>query len=113
MDEIKEKRLIKRFSQHALLEIRGYCRMGSGRQGELTDCSEGGVGLFSREAMKRGEVILVRVCDDLPPRTSYWSKEAGRFHMITVKVRWCQEGFSTGGEPGFRMGLMRLPPFHG
>lgn len=113
MDENKEKRLVKRFVQHAQLEIRVLCRSGSSRQGDLIDCSEAGIGLFSREAIKKRQVILLRVCETPPSHISTWPKEAGQFHMIAANVRWCQESISTDGEPGFRIGLMRLQPFHG
>jgi hypothetical protein len=112
MDEQVEKRSTKRFFRHAAVEIRGHTRSNLCAKGKLIDCSEGGVGFFSREEMKRGDVVLLRVCAASSRETSRWSSEAGPFNMITAKVRWCLESQSRDGEDGFRVGSQRMLPFY-
>jgi hypothetical protein len=111
MEIIDEKRLAKRIARHAQLEIRVHCRWGAWGQGELIDCSERGVGLYSREALKTGAIILLRVCDASPSCDSMSSAEAVPFHMITAKVHWCSEGASADGLPGYRIGVQQLQPY--
>jgi hypothetical protein len=112
MNAHAEKRSTRRFARHAQVEIRGHARSGWRAQGELIDCSEGGVGFFLLEPMKKGGVILLRVCHESPHDASRWPKEAGQFSMITVKVRWCHKGHSVEGAGGFRVGGQRMLPFY-
>jgi len=112
MNENAENRLTRRFARHAQVEIRGHSRSGWRVQGELIDCSEGGVGFFSPEPVKKGEVVLLRVCQESPHDTSRWPQEAGQFNMITAKVRWCIEGRTVESTGGFRVGVQRMLPFY-
>jgi hypothetical protein len=112
MDERVEKRSTKRFACRAAVEIRGHTRSALQARGELVDCSEGGVGFFSPEAMKRGEVVLLRVCAASFQETSRCSAEVGQFNMITAKVRWCLVRRSKDGNDGFRVGSQRMLPFY-
>ena len=107
-----EKRLTRRFARQAEVEIRGHTRSHWNAKGQLVDCSEGGVGLLSPERMKRGEVVLLRVCAESARDTSRWPEEAGQFHMITAKVRWCFENFSEKDGAVYRVGVQRLLPFY-
>jgi hypothetical protein len=107
-----EKRSTKRFTRHAGVEVRGHACSDWCTKGELIDCSEGGVGFFLPEPMKRGGVILLRVCQKSPHDTSHWPQEAGQFNMITAKVCWCLEGCSAEGTRGFRVGVQRMLPFY-
>ena len=112
MTEQAEKRSCKRFARQAVVEIRGHTCSHHFANGELIDCSEGGVGFFSPEEMKQGDVVLLRVCAASSRDASRWSPEAGPFNMITAKVRWCLESRSRGGEDGFRVGSQRMLPFY-
>jgi hypothetical protein len=112
MDVKNEKRLTKRFVRHAAVEIRWHRRSDLCAEGVLVDCSEGGVGFFSPEAMKRGDVILLRVSAASSPERSCWSSEAGQFNMVTAKVRWCLESPSHDEYDGFRVGSQRILPFY-
>jgi len=112
MNAHTEKRSTKRFVRHVQVEIRGHTRSGWRAKGELIDCNEGGVGFFSPEPMKRGEVVLLRVCQESQQDTSRWPQEAGQFNMLTAKVRWCLEGCSVEGSSGFRVGVQRMLPFY-
>ena len=112
MEKKDEKRSTKRFARHAVVEIRGHARSNLYAKGELVDCSEGGVGFFSPEAIKRGDVVLLRVCAPSSQEASQWSSEAGQFNMITAKVRWSIKSWSQDGEVGFRVGSQRLLPFY-
>jgi len=112
MDEHVEKRSTKRFSRHAVVEIRGHTRPDLVVQGKLADCSKGGVGFFSPEAMKRGDVLLLRVCTASSVEPTRWPPEAGQFNMLTAKVRWCLESLSPDEKGGFRVGSQRMLPFY-
>ena len=112
MDDKNEKRLTKRFLRHTVVEIRRHCCPGLYAVGVLVDCSEGGVGFFSPEAMKRGDAVLLRVCATSSRGTSRWPPEAGQFNMITAKVRWCRESQTDDGDDGFRVGSQRMLPFY-
>ena len=112
MDEHVEKRTTRRFAGHAEIEISGHTRSALRSKGVLMNCSEGGVGFFSPEPMKTGEVILLRVCAESLHDTSHWPQEAGQFNMLTAKVRWCCEGISAAGRIGFWVGGQRMLPFY-
>ena len=112
MDIKDEKRLTKRFVRHAAVEIRWHCRPELRAEGVLVDCNEGGVGLFSPEAMRRGDVILLRVSAASSQEASCWPSEAGQFNMVTAKVRWCLESPSHDEYDGFRVGSQRILPFY-
>lgn len=112
MEEQAEKRSTKRFTRHAAVEIQSHTRSNRYIKGKLVDCSEGGVGFFSPEAMKRGDVLLLRVCELSSQETSLWSLETGQFNMITAKVRWCLESPSQNGEDGFRVGSQHMLPYY-
>ncbi len=112
MDVKNEKRLTKRFVRHAAVEIRWHCRPDLCAEGVLVDCSEDGVGFFSPEAMKRGDVILLRVFAASSPERSCWPSEAGRFNMVTAKVRWCLGSPSHDEDDRFRVGSQRILPFY-
>lgn len=112
MDEPVEKRLTKRFPRDAAVEIRGHTRAELRVKGKLADCSEGGVGFFSPEAMKRGDVVLLRICAASAQEAPRWPSEAGQFNMLTAKVRWCRESRSADDGEGFRVGSQRMLPFY-
>lgn len=112
MNAHTEKRSTKRFTRQARVEIRGHSRSDWCAKGELIDCSECGVGFFLPEPMKRGGVILLRVCQESPQDGSRWPQEASQFSMITVKVRWCHKGRNVEGADGFRVGGQRMLPFY-
>jgi hypothetical protein len=112
MNGTTEKRLTKRFTQPAHVEIRFHNSSGWRGEGHLVDCSEGGVGLCATEAMRRNAVILLRVCEQAPSHACAWDKEAGPFHMVTAKVCWCREDPSSGGASVFRIGGRRMLPFY-
>jgi hypothetical protein len=71
----------------------------------MINCSKTGVGFFSRQQLKPSTVIVMRISS-----SSRGPIDAGQFHMVTAMVRWCQEGVSLEGEPGFRIGAKRLLP---
>jgi len=112
MNAHTEKRSTKRFTRHSGVEIRGHDCSDWCTKGELIDCSEGGVGFFLPEPIKKGRVILLRVCQESPHDASRWPKEAGQFSMITVKVRWCHDGRTANGAGGCRVGGQRMLPFY-
>ena len=112
MNAHTEKRSTKRFTRHSRVEVRRHDCSDWCTKGELIDCSEGGVGFFLPEPMKRGGVILLRVCQKSPHDKSHWPQEAGQFNMITAKVRWCLEGCSAAGTRGFRVGAQHMLPFY-
>lgn len=112
MNEHADKRSTKRFARRAKMDIRGHTRASLRAKGDLVDCSEGGVGFTSGEALKRGEVVLLRVCGESSHDVSPWPPEAGQFNMITAKVRWCLEIPCIEADSRFRVGVQRMLPFY-
>lgn len=112
MNEDGEKRSTRRFARRAKMEIRGHTRASLRAKGVLIDCSKGGVGFYSGEALKNGEVVILRVCGETNGDASPWPPEAGRFNMITAKVRWCLESPCPEEDSRFRVGVQRMLPFY-
>ena len=112
MNEHTEKRSTRRFTRQATMEIRGHTRVSLRAKGVLIDGSEGGVRFTSGEAMKKGDVVILRVCGGSRRDASPWPAEAGQFNMITAKVRWCLEIPCLEADSRFRVGVQRMLPFY-
>ena len=114
METKVEKRLCKRYKQHKEVEITLHCRTSWRERGELLDSSEFGAGLYSPEKLDKGAVILLRSLNGVKDerRENCWPSEAGQFHMVSARVRWCREDISPDGVPGYRIGVQRLLPFY-
>jgi hypothetical protein len=110
METTAEKRSTKRFAQTGHVEIQMHCRAGWRGGGDLIDSSQGGVGLSTPEAFKRGAIIVLRVNEQGPGTAPPWHHEAGPFNLVTAKVRWCREVRSPDGASAFRIGVQRLLP---
>ena len=109
--ECLEKRKFERFAAGlASVEIQDFGRRGQHCRGEMIDCSEAGVGLFTPYPVRPYAIILLRACQALSDGVQKRPADAVRFHMLSAEVRWCQEGFSADGHPGFRIGVARLLP---
>ena len=113
METNAEKRLCGRYAQRKKVVITLHCRTSWRERGELLDSSEFGAGLYSPERLDTGAVILLRAVASMDETgENRWPSEAGQFHMVSARVRWCREGQSPDGVPGFRIGVQRLLPFY-
>lgn len=112
MDDMAEKRSSRRYAQPARLKIEIHGRVGWCGYGELIDCSESGVGFWGPESIKRGAVILLRVCASSAHVARRWPREAGPFYMVNAKVRWCREVPVAGGTASYRIGAKRMLPYY-
>jgi hypothetical protein len=110
--ECREKRKAERFATgRAIVEIQEFGRRGQHCRGELIDGSETGLGLFTPYPVRTRAILVLRACQDMSPDGAHHSPaDSVRFHMVSAEVRWCQEGYSPDGRPGFRVGVVRLLP---
>jgi hypothetical protein len=76
----------------------------------MTDCSKTGVGLFAAQQVRPHTILLLCTVPGASGNGAQWPAEAGRFHMISAEVRWCQPWTSPDGRRGFRIGAKRLMP---
>lgn len=112
MNEEKDKRVVFRLTHRKYVEISLYNRKMPSQWGELLDSSESGIGLLSPVKLKPGDIILLRLHSGVEDREIAWPSEAGPFHMVSAKVRWCEDDFTPDGGPVYRIGVERLPPYY-
>ncbi|MGD9332921.1 MAG: hypothetical protein PVJ53_16525 [Desulfobacterales bacterium] len=110
--ECREKRKAERFATgRATVAIQDFGCRGQHCRGELIDCSETGVGLFTPYRVRPHAILVLRACQDIVPTGAQPSPaDSVRFHMLSVEVRWCREEFWADGRPRFRIGVARLLP---
>jgi hypothetical protein len=108
----RENRKLPRFTRCVAVEISKLGRTEGRCRGTLVDSSASGIGLFAPHPLKTGTVFILRTCEEALAGETQWAAEAGAFHLLTARVRWCREDFSADGKPGYRIGAERLLPVH-